>query len=69
MFFDCQRQRGGMHDNPNAQEFMKNTQTLRVVNSIAKPPKSGNCRGGRQDMDVSQENMMPLPKSPRKAKK
>ena len=46
-----------MHDNPNAQEFMKNTQALRVVNSIAKPPKSGNCRGGRQDTDVSQENM------------
>ena len=25
-FFGCQRQRGGVHDNPNCSEFMKNTQ-------------------------------------------
>lgn len=67
-FFGCQRQRGGMHDNPNALEFIKNTQALRVVNSIAKPPKRGNCRGGKQDTDIAvdQENSMPLPKRPRK---
>ena len=61
----------GVHDNPNAKEFMKNTQALRVVNCIAKPPKTGNCRGGKQDIDVhvGDENMMPLPKRPRKASK
>ena len=50
-------------------EILKNTQALRVVNSIAKPPKSENCHGGRQDVDVGQENMMPLPMRPRKASK
>ena len=29
-FFGIQRQRGGVHDNPSAREFMKNTQVLRV---------------------------------------
>ena len=32
--FDCQRQRGGVHDNPSAREFMKNMQALRVVNGL-----------------------------------
>ena len=35
----------GTHDDPNVLKFMKNTQGLRVVNSIVKPPKSGNCHG------------------------
>lgn len=35
-FFGCQRQRGGTHDNPNAQEFLRNTQALRVVNSMCR---------------------------------
>ena len=48
-FFGCRRQRGATHDNPNAQEFMKNTQALRVVNSVARAPLSGNCQGGNQD--------------------
>ena len=45
-FFGCQRQRGGVHDNPNVQEFVKNTQALRVINSFCKGPSQGNCRGG-----------------------
>jgi len=57
-----------MHDNSNVHEFMKNTQALRVVNSIAKPPKSGNCRGGKQDVDISEENL-PLSKYLRPASK
>ena len=32
-FFGCQRQRGGGNENPTAQEFCKNTQTVRVINS------------------------------------
>ena len=65
-FFGCQRQRGGVHDNPNFQEFMKNTQALRVVKSVAwKGPTRGNCRGG--DKDTGKENIHePLPKRPRK---
>ena len=47
-FFGCQRQRGGVHDNLNAQEFFKNTQALRVINSVARAPKRGNCRGQKK---------------------
>ena len=64
-FFGCQRQRGGVHDNPNVQEFMKNTQALRVINSFCKGPAKGNCRGGNSD-PVEKENLtQPLPKRPR----
>ena len=31
-FFGCQRQRGRVNENPNVQEFLKNTQALRVIN-------------------------------------
>ena len=56
-FFGCQRQRGGTHDNPNLQEFQKNMQALRVVNSFAKGPKAGNCTGSKDvDKDLLQEN-------------
>ena len=48
---------------------MKKTQALRVVNSVARAPLSGNCRGGNQD-EVDKENCEPLPKRPRhKSKK
>ena len=33
-FFDCQRQRGGTSENPNVASFCKNTQALRVINSL-----------------------------------
>ena len=65
-FFGCQRQRGGVHNNPNVQEFIKNTKALRIVNCIAKPPKNGNYRGG--DLGISQKNM-PLSNHPRQASK
>ena len=64
-FFGCQRQRGGTHDNPNAGEFVQNTQALRVINSFCKDPARGNCRGGmKRGLDLEQENR-PLPKRPR----
>ena len=64
-FFGCQRQRGGVHDNPNTQEFMKNTQAPRVIKSVTRAQKRGNCRGGNEDHDM--ENIhKPLPKRPRK---
>lgn len=43
-FFGLQQQRGGVNNNPNVEEFQKNTQALRAV---APPPKRGNCRGSK----------------------
>ena len=69
-FFGCQRQCGAVHDNPTVHEFLKNTQTLRVVNSVARGPLRGNCRGGNKDVQkVDKENNEPLPKRPRKKSK
>ena len=44
-YFGCQRQRGGRHENPNVNEFCKNSQALKVVNSICGSVSKGNCRG------------------------
>ena len=63
-FFGCQRQRGRTNDNPNALEFLRNTQALRVVNTASCVVK-GNCRGTMEEAD--QENQ-PLPKRRRKRK-
>ena len=49
-FFGCQQQCGAVHDNPTVHEFLKNTQTLWVVNSVTRGPLRGNCRGGNQDV-------------------
>ena len=71
-FFGCQRQRGGVHDNPNVQEFTKNTQALRVINSFCKGPVRGNCRGNRSTSSHSadKENIHePLPKRRRTQRK
>lgn len=67
-YFGRQRQRGSVHDNPNVEEFSKNAQAIRIVDSVARAPLRGNCRGGRQDVE-DKENCEPLPKRPRKALK
>ncbi len=56
-FFGCQRQRGRVHENPNVQDFIKNTQALRVVGNCTDTVK-GNCRGNksREPLDLSKEN-------------
>lgn len=59
-FFGCQRQRGRTGENPNAQQFCKNTQALRVINSVCGNITKGNCRGRKQHIDM-QDNK-PLPK-------
>ena len=61
--FGCQRQRGGTNENPTVQEFCRNTQALRVVNSVCGNIKKGNCRGQKDKMlvDIDEENR-PLPK-------
>eukprot|EP00731_Ephydatia_muelleri_P032133 Em0023g640a len=57
-FFGAQRQRSGVHDNPNVAEFAKNTQAIRVVNSFCQGIKRGNCRGGDTELPMEQ----PMPK-------
>ena len=68
-FFGCQRQRGGTSDNPNAVEFTKNTQALRVVDTFCRGPVKSNCRKRKpNDTQIGQENEAPLAKR-RKVKK
>lgn len=68
-FFGRQRQRGGIHDNPNVKEFMHNTQALRVAKKLK--VHKGNCRKGKEkeDEEISvKENSQPLPKRARRKK-
>lgn len=58
-FFGCQRQRGGAHDNPTAAEFQKNMQALRVINSFARGPSKGNCRGFSTDCTLTEKENIP----------
>ena len=44
-FFGIQRQHGRTNENPNVVEFYKNTQSLRVINTIWIKDITGNCRG------------------------
>ena len=60
-FFGCQRQRGGTSDDPTVAEFLKNTNALRVINTICRNVSHGNCRGNKQICDPEKENT-PLPK-------
>ena len=66
-FFGCQRQRGGANENPNVAQFCKNTQALRVINSICGTVSKSNSRGNKNSIDLQAESK-PLPKR-RKAKK
>ena len=62
-FFGCQRPRGGVHDNPNAVEFLNNSQVLRVVNSSCTKVGKGNCRGNITAVNVDLEKeSLPLPR-------
>lgn len=64
-FFGCQRQRGGVNDNPNAQQFFVNTQALRTINGICHDVR-GNCRGSKRPQSIDSEQNTPLPKRKRK---
>lgn len=66
-FFGCQRQRGRTNENPSCADFLKNTQALRVVNSVAGHVPRGNCRGRKNVSTIEEENT-PLPKRRRKHK-
>lgn len=52
---------GGASENPKVQDFCKNTQALRVINSVCGSVPRGNCRGNKQLMD-RQLDHNPLPK-------
>ena len=47
------------------QEFCKNTQDLRVINSFCRGPVKGNCRRNCEPMNIEEESI-PLPKRRRK---
>jgi len=59
-FFGCQRQRGRTGENPNASQFCKNTQALRIINSVCDNIPKGNCRGRQLQIDM--QDTKPLPK-------
>ena len=63
-FFGCQRQRGRTHDNPNALEFLRNTQALNTASCVVK----GNCRGTMKEKEEADQENQPLPKRRRKRK-
>lgn len=44
-FFGCQCQCGRTNENPTVHQFLKNTQSIRVINSIHVGEITGNCRG------------------------
>lgn len=66
-YFGCQCQKGGTNTNPNLATFLKNNQTLRVVNTVAGDVPRGNCRGRKSQINVEDENA-PLPKRRRQHK-
>lgn len=49
-FFGCQWQTGRVNENPTASEFIKNTQSLRVIDSICVADITGRgiCRGSKR---------------------
>ena len=60
-FFGQQRQRGRTHENPNANQFLKNTQALRVINSTCSTIR-GNCRGLKSEQNIMGTENAPLQK-------
>ena len=68
--FGIQRQQGRANENPIVAQVLKNSQSLRVINSIWVKDITGNCRGcKRKSYDLESVNLndlyKPLPKRPR----
>ena len=59
-----QWQCGSVNDNLNVQEFMKNTQVIRVIKEVCNSQKRGNCRGGTEEPCINDtlSACEPLPK-------
>ena len=62
-FFWLQRQRGVAHNNQNVSQFAKNTQALRVVNSLCKSSDKGNCRRGSVEEHNTTDQARPFAKA------
>ena len=56
------RQQGRTNQNPTVAEALKNTQTLRVVDSVWLDDITGNCRGSRKRKFISTDDNQLLPK-------
>ena len=67
-YFGMQRQKGSTNANPNVAQFLKNNQTLCVVNTVAGDVPRGNCRGRRRKHVIVEDENTPLPKRRRKHK-
>lgn len=71
-FFGIQRQQGRANENPSIAQVLKNSQSLRVINSIWVKDLTGNCRGcKRKSYDLESVNLSddlnkPLPKRSRR---
>lgn len=61
-----QRQAGRANQNPTVAEFIKNTETFRVINSIWIDNIVGNCRGRKSNDDDLNAAMQPLKKRSKK---
>jgi hypothetical protein len=59
-FFGQQRQRGRVNENPTVNDFIKNSQALRVVHGICSNVR-GNCHAGNSK-DLCTDDAGPLPK-------
>ena len=59
-FFSMQRQAGRAHQNPTVAEFIKNTETFRVISSIWIDDIVGNCRGRKSNDTALHAAMHPL---------
>ena len=66
-YFGRERQRGGVNDNPNACQFLKGNQALRVVNAINFDVVLGNIRGSNKLSLPGKENAQPLRKRRRQS--
>ena len=58
-FFGCQRQRGATNDNPSVQQFLQNTQVLRVANSFCREVVKGNCQGNTEKEPCKENSPLP----------
>ena len=61
-FFGMQGQAGRAHQNPTVAEFIKNTETFRVISSIWLDEIIGNCRGHKSNDTDLHAAMQPLKK-------
>ena len=69
--FGIQRQCGKSNENPTVAQFLKNTQGIRVINTIWLKDITGNCRGCKRksyDLELVDLNA-PLKKRRRRSSK